>query len=116
VAQRATGLAPWTRPVLGVTRTSIIVSERDDEPSAALGRLSTPRTSTSSDSSATFGVPLGTGLFAGSGVGALLRDATRPSAVSKAGTRAFSIDGGVDSSASSGAALGSRTSPALAAG
>ena len=40
-----------TSPVAGITRTSIMVSERVDSPSAELGLRSTPRTSTSSGSS-----------------------------------------------------------------
>src|SRR5215204_7414527 len=40
----------FTSPVAGVTRTSIMVSERVDSPSAELGLRSTPRTSTSSGS------------------------------------------------------------------
>src|SRR5215210_5484562 len=40
----------FTSPVAGVTRTSIIVSERVDAPSAESGLRSTPRTSTSSGS------------------------------------------------------------------
>ena len=40
----------FTSPVAGITRTSIMVSERVDSPSADLGLRSTPRTSTSSGS------------------------------------------------------------------
>src|SRR5215211_5108282 len=81
----------FASPVAGITRTSIIVSERVDVPSATLGLRSTPRTSTSSGSpeassaclDATCLVSCVLALWGGwslvSAVGSRSRDAARPS-------------------------------------
>src|SRR5215210_1924530 len=80
-----------TSPVAGLTRTSMIVSERVDVPSAALGLRSTPRTSTSSGSPEASSACLDASclvswvlaLWGGwslvSAVGSRSRDAARPS-------------------------------------
>src|SRR5215216_477546 len=99
----------FTSPVAGITRTSIIVSERVDVPSAALGLRSTPRTSTSSGSpeassasldasclasldtsSLASGATLRVDLFLASVVGSRLRDDARSFTVLCAGARVSS--------------------------
>src|SRR5215208_3026106 len=106
----------FTSPVAGVTRTSIIVSERVDAPSAESGLRSTPRTSTSSGSpeacsasldaaclAASCPAPLAASFLASraplradwslvSVVGSRLRDAARSFVVSWAGARVSSAD------------------------
>jgi hypothetical protein len=69
----------------------MIVSERVDDPSAALGSRSTPRTRTSS----VFEEPFGAVLFAGSCVASLLRDATVPAVLSLAKELDFATDDAV---------------------
>src|SRR5215213_6875920 len=83
----------FTSPVAGITRTSIMVSERVDSPSAELGLRSTPRTSTSSGSPEACSASLEAASLAASSLASLAASFLASRATLRAGRSPVSLVG-----------------------